>query len=434
MVRSLSVLSFVVGAVLLGTGCSGSSSSNSGSSGPTDENPNGAPEGAAIARSELRRELNPDVPEVDAHALVDGNTAFALGLYREVREGTEGNLLLAPYSISTAMAMAYAGAAGSTATQMAAALHFELPEERLHAALNQLDLELDGRSVRLDTVNQAFAQQGWPFLDSYLDLLATNYDAGLMLVDFASQTEQARKTVNDWVSAQTERKIPEILPKGSVDSLTALVLANAVYFKADWLNEFDDANTRGVNFVRADGTTVLTQMMHRQAELGYAEGDGWQAVGIPYAGEEIEFVAVLPATSAPDWDRELDAAALSAVIGSLAPEELSLGLPRFTFDFPVDLVPPLKNLGMVDAFDSSIADFSGMDGTKELHISAVLHQTYIDVDEQGTEAAGSTAVVLSKRSADPEIKSITFDRPFMVLIRDVGTGTVLFLGRVAEPR
>ncbi len=431
-------MSFAIWAGLLSVGCSGSSSesdsSGPGTAKPNEENPaSDIPEGMAVARSELARDTNPDVPDADAQAVVEGNTAFALDLYREIREKSDGNVLLAPYSISTAVAMAYAGASGETATQMAGAMRFDLPQERLHAALNQLDLELDSRSVRLDTVSQAFAQRDWPFLDSYLDVLATNYDAGVLLVDFQTKTEEARTTINDWVSTQTEGKIQEILPERSVTSLTALVLANAVYFKADWLSEFDTSKTQPATFTRTDGTALDVQMMHQEAELGYAEGDGWQAVGIPYAGEELEFVAILPSTSAPDLDLELEGTDLAAILDALEPAQVSLGLPRFTFDFPADLAEPLKTLGMADAFDGNVADFSGMDGEKQLSITAALHQTYIDVNEQGTEATGATAVVLGVRGAAPESKTVTLDRPFLVLIRDVGTGTVLFLGRVAEP-
>jgi serpin B len=433
MSRTSALVSLLVLAGLAAAGCSSSSRSDAGPSGAAGGGGDPAvPDGMATARSELERDTNPDVPDADRRALVSGNTAFALELYQSVRKADE-NLLLAPYSISTALAMTYAGARSATETQMAGALHFDLPQARLHAAMNQLDLELDSRAVRLDTVNQAFAQQGYEFLGSFLDVLATDYGAGMMLVDFATHTEGARTTINGWVSDQTQSKIPELVPPNVLDFNTVLVLANAIYFKAEWLNAFDPAKTEQGAFTKADGSAVDVPMMHEEIDLGYAEGDGWQAVEVPYSGKELTMLAILPAVGSDGFDLELDADGLTAIVGALSQQKVALAMPRLQFACPTNLKDPLTALGMTDAFDASKADFSGMDGTQMLYIEAALHQATIEVNEQGTEASGSTAVVVGTRGVAPSPKTVSLDRPFVALIRDVATGTVLFIGRVADP-
>ncbi|MBN1608203.1 MAG: serpin family protein [Polyangiaceae bacterium] len=433
MSRTFDHVSLLVLAGLLAAGCSSSSPHEAGppgAAGGGGDQP--VPDGVAIARSKLERNQNPDVPEADRQALAASNTAFALDLYQSVRQPGE-NLLLAPYSISTALAMAYAGARSETASQMAGALHFGLPQARLHGAMNQLDLELDSRSVRLDTVNQSFAQQGYAFLDGFLDVLATDYGAGMMLVDFETHTEDARSTINGWFSDQTQRKISELVPPGILNSNTRLVLANAIYFKADWLNAFDPAKTEQGTFAKADGSSVDVPMMHEEVDLGYAEGEGWQAVEIPYSGKELTMLAILPAVGSEGFDLELDADGLSAIVDAIEEQKVALSMPRLKFACPTDLKEPLKALGMTDAFDPIKADLSGMNGEHDLYVEAALHQATIEVNEQGTEASGATAVVVGTRGVASSPKAVSLDRPFVVLIRDVATGTVLFLGRVADP-
>jgi len=430
MNRTVDHVALLVLAGLSAAGCSSSSPHEAGPSGAAGGGGDPPlPDGMAIAQSKLERDQNPDVPEADGRALVAGNTAFALELYQSLRQPNE-NLLLAPHSISTALAMTYAGARSETASQMAGVLHFDLPQARLHAANNQLDLELDSRSVRLDTVNQSFAQQGYAFLDGFLDVLATEYGAGMMLVDFAAHTEEARSTINGWVSDQTQSKISELIPPGILNLNTRLVLANAIYFKADWLNAFDPAKTEQATFAKADGSTVDVPMMHEAIDLGYAEGEDWQAVEIPYSGKELTMLAILPAVGSEDLDLELDADGLSAIVDAIEEQKVALSMPRLKFACSPDLKEPLKALGMTDAFDPSKADLSGMNGERDLYIEAALHQTTIEANEQGTEASGATAVVVGTRSA---AMSMALDRPFVVLVRDVATGTVLFLGRVADP-
>jgi serpin B len=250
-------------------------------------------------------------------------------------------------------------------------------------------------------------------------------------VDFG-QTGSARQSINTWVADQTEDKIAELIGPGVLTPLTRLVLTNAVYFKASWLTEFDAAATGPAPFTLTDGSTSEVQMMHNQTELGYAELGGWQAVELPYAGEELSLVALLPAADTPELDLSLDAAQLGSILDALAVQEVALTMPRFSFGCPVDLKQHLQGLGMVDAFGAA-ADFSGINGEQDLYVQAALHEAFIEVNEEGTEAAAATAVVVGTRSAALPALELTLDRPFLILIRDLETDAILFLGRVAQP-
>ncbi len=400
----------------------------------------GKPAAGQLLRSTRGRDLAPAA--ADLGALVDGNIDFALALYHAWR-GEEGNLFLSPHSISTALAMTYAGARGETAEQMAAALRFGLPAERLHAAFNALDLELasrgegaagsDGQPFRLRVVNQLWGERTYSFLPPFLDTLAEHYGAGLRVLDFVGAAEPARLAINDWVAYQTEQRIRDLLPQGSITSLTRLVLTNAVYFNAAWQSPFPIANTSPGPFTRLDGTQTQAPMMRQTANFPAQVGANWTAVELPYDGDELSMMLLVPDPGAfADFEQKLTAARLNAVLAGLGPRLVELTLPTFEYSCQASLKAFLAQLGMPLAF-SEAADFSGMDGTRELLISDVVHQAFVKVNEQGTEAAAATGVVAGVTSA-PEPLTLTVDRPFLFLIRDRATGAILFLGRVAEPQ
>lgn len=394
------------------------------------------------AQSAKDRDTSPDVPAEDAQALADGNLAFALDLYHVLAAGSEGDLFLSPLSVSIALAMTWGGARGETEAQMADTLHFTLAQDALHPAWNALDLALESTNeraveqeipVELSIANALWGQVGFPFLDEYLDLLAVNYGAGLRLLDFAADAEAARGTINDWVADQTEDRIPDLIPAGVLSADTVLVLTNAVYFLAAWNLPFDEDQTADGAFTRVDGSSVTVPFMHQVEQFPYSEGDGWQAVELPYDGEQLSMVLVLPDEGTfSSFESALDASTLQGIMDGLSTAQVTLGLPRFGTESEFSLADTLKALGMTDAFDGARADFSGMSDLGPLYISDVIHKSYIQVDEAGTEAAAATAVVMDFGSAGEPVE-MSLDRPFLYLIRDVETGSVLFLGRLMDP-
>jgi serpin B len=367
-------------------------------------------------------------------------------LYRVLTEaqGEGANLFYSPYSISVALAMTYAGAEGGTEREMAEALHFTLPEAQLHPAFNALALALAARGegaegqddggFRLHVVNALWGQRGYEFLQAFLDTLAKHYGAGLRLLDFKTAPEEARVTINDWVSEQTEGKIEDLIPPGAIDPLTRLVLTNAIYFNAAWAAPFKAERTEDGAFHRLDGEQVTVPMMHQTASFGYAEGRGYQAVELPYDGHELSMVILLPdAGRFMEVEGALDAQTIPGVFDALRERRVALTMPKFKVESSFSLVDALKALGMPSAF-SDTADFSGMDGTRDLFITDVLHKAFVDVDEEGTEAAAATAVIVGLKAVMPEEPmEMVVDRPFIFLIRDIKTGTVLFVGRVMDP-
>ncbi|KAB2899942.1 MAG: serpin family protein, partial [Kofleriaceae bacterium] len=367
-----------------------------------------------LVKSDLARDTAPAVPAADLEALVADNTAFAIDLYHQVR-GEPGNLFMSPHSISTALAMTYAGAAGSTADEMAATLHFTLPEERLHAAFNALDLALASRAeaasgdtipFRLRTANSIWGREGATFLDPFLDTLAVNYGAGLRVLDFAADPDGARGIINGWVEDQTNDKIRDLLPAGSIRAETRLVLTNAIYFSAAWATPFEASDTRDATFHTASGP-VQTPTLHGLPDAGYAEGDGWRAVELPYDGGQLGMTIIVPDDLAA-FEASLDDAALAAVTSALTPHVVTLALPKFEFDAPLSLGEALQTLGMPTAFTAD-ADFSRIDGTRSLAISDVLHKGFVAIDEEGTEAAAATAVILEDTLL-PDQAALAVDR------------------------
>ena len=400
------------------------------------------PLSSEILRSEKQRLTSPDVNEAELATLVGGNSAFAFDLYQALRE-EDDNLFYSPYSISLALAMTYAGARGETEQQMADTLHFILSQDRLHPAFNGLDIELsrrgegaegkDGEGFRLNIVNAIWGQEGYEFLSEFLDVLAENYGAGLRLLDFVNAPEASRVTINDWVSEQTESRIEDLIPQGLINALTRLVLTNAIYFNAAWLHPFEEERTHEGTFYLLDGAEVTVPMMTQTESFGYAEGEGYQAVELPYDGRELSMVILLPdAGQFEEFEDSLDAERVDAILKDLARRRVALTMPKFEFESGFSLKEALAAMGMPLAFFGD-ADFSGMTGNRDLFIADVIHKAFVSVDEAGTEAAAATAVVMMRAAMPEEPVEVTVDRPFMFMIRDNETGAILFVGRVVNP-
>jgi serpin B len=405
--------------------------------------PAASPAVADVLQSDKPRVTSPSVTESDLDNLVSDNNAFALDLYQQLRT-KDGNLFYSPYSISVALAMTYAGAKGETEEQMAHTLHFGLPQDRLHPALNSLDIELakrgegaegrDSEGFRLNIVNTIWGQKDYKFLSSFLDTLAENYGAGLRVMDFAVSSEESRITINDWVSEQTEGKIEDLIPQGLINELTRLVLTNAIYFNAAWAYPFEESMTWDEPFHLLDGSEVTVPMM-RQTEnfVGYTEGEGYQAVELPYDSHELSMVILLPREgNFEQFEGSLDHQLLAPILEALEHDSVNLKMPKFEFESGFGLSDTLAVMGMSDAFSGN-ADFSGMTGNRELFIQEVIHKAFVSVDEAGTEAAAATAVVMVTSAPPEEPIVVNVNRPFIFLIRDIETGSLLFMGRVLNP-
>ena len=414
---------------------------------PTSPPPNETPSASATqeVRSEKTRVSVPLATESELTDLVRRNNDFAFNLYQKLREEESGNLFYSPYSISLALAMTYAGARSETERQMSNALHFTLSQDKLHSAFNALDLQLasrgegssgqDGKGFRLNIANAIWGQQGYEFLQNFLDKLAENYGAGMRIANFTEAPENSRVTINDWVAHQTEDKIKDLIPSGAIDNLTRLVLTNAIYFNAAWLHTFDERATAAGDFHLLTGSSIKVPMMRQTESFGYARGAGYQAVELLYDGSEISMVILLPDKgNFEPFENSLNAELVSQISKELRPEHVALTMPSFEFEAQFELGATLKKMGMTDSFDPQLADFSGIDGTKDLYIFDAFHKAFVLVDEKGTEAAAATAVVMGIESAPPLSIRVTVDRPFIFLIRDIATNTTLFVGRVTDPR
>jgi serpin B len=393
-----------------------------------------------VLKSDKERIASPNVTQSEKALLVEGNSAFAFDLYQALK-GEEGNLFYSPYSISLALAMAYAGARNETAEQMADTLQFMLEQDRLHPAFNWLDAELArrgeageyGEGFRLNVVNAVWGQKGYEFLSDFLDILAENYGAGLRIMDFVTEAERCRVTINHWVSNQTEGRIEDLIPEGAINEWTRLVLTNAIYFNAAWVYPFDENMTADGPFYLLDSGQVAAPMMRQTELFRYAEGEGYQAVELPYDRLELSMVVLLPASgNFQAFEQGLQSQQVSDIMSALQISTVNLTMPKFEFDSAFRLKDTLAEMGMPDAFSFSDADLSGMTGNPELFILDVVHNAFVSVDEACTEA-GAASEAGGEGEGEPPHVQVTIDRPFIFLIRDIQTGAIIFIGRVLNP-
>jgi serpin B len=374
-------------------------------------------------------------PKADVAALVKGNNAFAVDLYGKLRS-KDGNLFLSPYSISTALGMAHAGARGNTADQMKAVLHFPFAAEQLNPAFRGLiEQTRAGKGYQLSVANAMWCQLNYKFLDAYLATGEKDYQAALKALDFVGATEEARQTINAWVEKQTKDKIKELIKPGVLDPDTRLVLTNAIYFKGDWASPFNKKATREEDFLSGSAKSKVP-MMHQTKRFGYLDGGNFQALSMPYVGRELSMVVFLPrkADGLVEFEQGLTADKLAGWLAKMPLQEVVVSFPRFKMTSEFQLGDALRSLGMSDAFRPGTADFSGISGKRDLFISAVVHKAFVDVNEEGTEAAAATGVVITRTSAPaappPVFKA---DHPFFFVIRDNRTGSNLFMGRLVNP-
>lgn len=394
----------------------------------------------------------PDLGD-EARLVAYGNDRFALRLYHGLRE--PGNLFFSPYSISTALAMTFAGARGSTREQMEQVLCFPTSKEvmqnltRMRAPLSPEEFarafgaiirDLNARGgqdkYELRVANALWGQQGFQFMAPFTTLVESQYGGHLAHVNFVSAAEQARQTINTWVAQQTNDKIKDLIGPGLLDSTTRLVLTNAVYFKGAWVAPFDPNRTMDEPFTLSDGGTIRVRMMNQKARFGYGETDVLQILEMPYVGQGLSMVVLLPKEVAGigALEKALTQENLSKWLGSIHSQEIEVALPKFKMTQKFDLKAVLEALGMTNAF-SDKANFSGMTGQRDLFISAVVHQAYVDVNEQGTEATAATGVTMGLTALPPaKVPVFRADHPFVFLLRDARSGSLLFLGRMMNPK
>lgn len=400
------------------------------------------PKPGCVLASDSARVTDPNVPFEDQEALALGNASFAMDIEREFTSPTK-NVLFSPYSISTALAMTYAGARGATETAMAATMHFDLPQAKLHPAFNYMDLQLKSREAspegvtgggfRLHTANALWSQIGLGIEQPFLKTMVENYGARVRLADFM-QVKQAEALINKWVSDQTAGKIPDLL-SGNLNEETQLVLVNAIYFDAAWTEPFEKSATKPGSFTNGGGSSVMTDMMHGTQSARYGSDPAWEAVELTYAGTPMSMIVVMPTAGTADaFEKTLDGASFKTINESLTTHSVDITMPKFSFEFSASLKEALMNLGMTVAFNEN-ADFSGILSGGGLLIQDVIHKAVISVDEEGTEAAAATAVILGSTGSglEPEPAAITIDHPFFFFITDQPTGALLFAGRVNDP-
>lgn len=373
----------------------------------------------------------------DVATVVKGNNEFAFDLYGQLRKN-DGNLFFSPSSISTALAMTYAGARSTTADEMARTLHFTLPPDKLHPAFAELrkDLNAEGkkRPYQLRAANALWGQKGEGFKEDFLELTRDNYGPGLKEVDFVRHTEAARKEINAWVQKETNDKIKDLLKPNTITPLTRLVLTNAIYFKGDWKSQFKKDQTRDEVFNDGLDRKIKTPMMHQTMKFKYLDAGALQVLEMPYAGEDLSMVVLLPkkVNGLPDLERSLTADKLAEWLRKVYEVEVIVSLPKFKTTAEFTLNDTLSELGMRKAFMMPGADFSGLNGKKNLYITTVVHKAFVDVNEVGTEAAAATGVGIGFKGPPPK-PVFRADHPFVFLIRDRRNDSVLFLGRIVDP-
>lgn len=377
--------------------------------------------------------------QMNEKILVQDNTAFAMDLYQKLRV-SDGNIFFSPHSISTALAMTYGGARGNTEREMAKTLRFSLDQEALHSAFAQVESRLNNLqksgNIKLSVANSLWPQQDYAFLDDYLALVKKHYGVTITPVDYKNAREAARKMINQWVEAETQNKIKDLIPPGTLDALTRLVLVNAIYFKGNWESQFKAEKTKEAPFHISSRKSVQVPMMTQKETFRYGDLESFEVLELPYAGNDLSMIILLPkeVDGLKQLGDKLSAQNLKQWKSQLSKKDVLVFLPKFKMTSMFRLDKTLMSLGMVDAFSNSKADFSGMDGRPGwLYIGAVIHKAFVDVNEEGTEAAAATAVVIRTLAIAEPPPVFRADHPFIFLIQENKTESILFMGRVTDP-
>lgn len=404
----------------------------------------GAVNASAAAADENLQNQPAATLTADARTLAGGNTRFALDMYAELRKTREGNLFFSPCSVSTALGMLYAGANDDTASQMQNVLHFEMDHERLHPAfrslLSSLTARQEGGKITLSIANGLWGQKGQIFMPDFVQRVKKNYDAEFHTVDFAGATETARQTINAWVKKRTQGKIESLFERGALSPMTTLVLANAIYFKGSWEVPFDPDATGAAPFTLSTGKKVDVPMMAIEDQFGFFDTETFKAIELPCTGKELTMVIFLPNTAdgLANLERALTPDQLISCFESLNRRQVNVSLPRFRISSTFQLDKPLESMGMKALFSAENASLSGIidqhqQGGTSAWVPSVVHKAFIEVNEEGAEAAAATGIEMESRSSNIPPALFRADHPFLFMIRDRRSGSLLFIGRVTDP-
>ena len=376
------------------------------------------------------------------NGIVDANNQLAMDLYSKYKSKEE-NLFYSSYSISSALAMTYEGAKGKTAEEMQAVLHLPNDKEKIHSDFASIFTEINkaDKSYQLTTANALWAQNDYPFREDYFKTVDDYYSGKVTNLDFKTDTENSRVTINNWVEDKTNDKIKDLIPKGILTSDTRLVLTNAIYFKANWSSQFNAENTADGQFKLGSGASTTAEMMYQINDFKYGETKDLQILEMDYLGNDLSMLIILPKENdLNSLENSISVSNLASWEKNMDTEEVRVTIPKFKFETKYFMAEDLKEMGMPTAFDGSLADFTGMwnrQRDENLYISQVIHQTFIEVAEAGTEAAAATAVIVGETSAGPgpvtKPKVFTANHPFIFIIQQKDTGNILFMGRVSNP-
>jgi serpin B len=382
------------------------------------------------------------VPETGYQDLREGNTDFAFELFgRLCRDAGEDNVMFSPFCISSALGMAWAGARGETEAGMAAVLGFGSSQPAVHNGFSRLfglisreGADAGDEAITLNIANALWVDRNYPLLDDYVNLVSEHYGAEARNMDFSGDPDAERLVINAWVEDETQDRISDLLGPGTVTTATRVVLTSAVYFLGNWRFQFNPELTRDGSFTTLSGQKITVPFMSRTMNIPFYRGNGFRAVAMQYSDLQSRMIIVFPDGDFLQFQQDLDPEMLEEVVGGMSTREVAVVMPPFEFDTDYSLTPVLGEMGMGDAFDASRADFSGFTGERDLFITAVVHKAFVKVDETGTEAAAATGLIMATTampSDPPEL--FLLDRPFVFLIIDDRSDTVLFMGRVTDP-
>lgn len=377
-------------------------------------------------------------------SLVEANNQFALDFYANLKDKEAGkNIFFSPYSISTALTMTYEGARGETASEIKSVFRFPKDDKVRRSSVAAVHNRLNKKDAgyKLHTANALWAQESYQLRNEFTEAVENFYGGKVTSLDFTNATEESRKMINSWVEDKTNNKIKNLFPRNSLSSQTRLVLTNAIYFKGDWVKQFEKSNTRDEDFRVSQTQEVKVPMMRRAgsgSEFSYAETDTLQILEMLYEGEELSMLVLLPKNDdLVSLDDSLTVENLAQWRNRLEKQRVDVYMPKFTFDSKYSLNENLKEMGMPLAFTPPSpeegADFSGISGRRDLYIDLVVHQAFVDVNEEGTEATAATGVEGGATSVGPMVPVFRADHPFIFLIQEKETGNILFMGKVANP-